>query len=96
MLGAGIDYVATMLLFVITSARYFRIQLPLHLLTAGAVALACFLLIPSAGLQGAAIALIIGNFIRAGGSLVTAWHAQRTIHRRSITSDLYVNIAEAS
>jgi O-antigen/teichoic acid export membrane protein len=96
MLGAGIDYVATMLLFVITSARYFRIQLPLHLLTAGAVALACFLLIPSAGLQGAAVALIIGNLIRAGGSLAAAWHAQRTIHRHSITSDLYINIAEAS
>ena len=92
MLGAGIDYVATMLLFVITSARYFRIQLPLQLLTTGAVALACFWLIPSLGLEGAALALIIGNLIRAGGSLIAAWHAQRTLHRQIITSEPQASI----
>jgi O-antigen/teichoic acid export membrane protein len=37
MFAAGADYVATMLLFVVTSARYFRIQLPLQLLTIGTV-----------------------------------------------------------
>ena len=88
MLGAGIDYIATMLLFVITSARYFKIQLPLQLLTTGAVALACFWLIPSAGLVGAAMALIIGNLIRAGGTLVAAWHAQRSLYRHSIMAEL--------
>ncbi|HET9590216.1 MAG TPA: hypothetical protein VFO91_15630 [Anaerolineales bacterium] len=87
MVGAGIDYIATMLLFVITSARYFRIQLPLQLLTTGAVALACFWLIPSAGLVGAAMALIIGNLIRAGGTLIAAWHAQRALHEHTITSE---------
>ena len=84
MLAAGIDYIATMLLFVITSARYFKIQLPLQLLTTGAVAIACYRLVPSAGLSGAAMALIIGNLCRAGGSLVVAWHAQRALHRHSI------------
>jgi O-antigen/teichoic acid export membrane protein len=83
MVAAGIDYIATMLLFVITSARYFRIQLPLQILTTGAVALACFWLVPSAGLEGAAMALIIGNLFRVGGSLIAAWHAQRTLHGRS-------------
>ena len=86
MLAAGIDYIATMLLFVITSARYFRVQLPLQLLATGAVAIACFWLIPSAGLQGAAIALITGNLFRAGGSLVAVWHAQRALRKHSITS----------
>jgi O-antigen/teichoic acid export membrane protein len=81
MLAAGIDYLATMLLFVITSARYFRIQLPLHILTTSAVALACFLLIPSAGLTGAAMALIIAYLVRLGGSLVAAWYALRALHR---------------
>ena len=85
MVAAGIDYIATMLLFVITSARYFRVQLPLHLITAGAVALASFLLIPSGGLQGAALALIVGNSIRAGSSLAVAWHALRSLHKTSIT-----------
>ena len=88
MLAAGIDYIATMLLFGVTSARYFRVQLPLQILTTGAVALASFLLIPSAGLQGAAVALIIGNLIRAGSSLIAALHAQRALHRHSTTSEL--------
>ena len=87
MLGAGIDYVATMLLFVITSARYFKIQLPLQVLTTGSVALACYWLVPSAGLTGAAMALVIGNSFRVGGSLAAAWHAQRALNRRSVTSD---------
>jgi O-antigen/teichoic acid export membrane protein len=87
MVGAGIDYIATMFLFVITSARYFRIQLPLQLLTTGTVALACFWLIPFAGLVGAAMALIIGNLIRAVGTLIAAWHAQRALHEHLITPD---------
>ncbi len=88
MLAAGIDYIATMLLFVITSARYFRVQLPLQILTTGAVALACFLLIPSGGLPAAALALIIGNLFRVGGSLVAVWHAQRRLNRHLPTSEL--------
>lgn len=83
MLAAGIDYVATMLLFVITSARYFRVQLPLQALTTGTVALASFWLIPSMGLQGAALALILGDSVRVVGTLVAAWHAQRALHRHA-------------
>lgn len=83
MLAAGIDYIATMLLFVITSARYFRIQLPLHILTAGTIALASLLFVPSIGLKGAALALIIGNFVRAGGSLAAAGHALRGLYVHS-------------
>jgi O-antigen/teichoic acid export membrane protein len=87
MLAAGIDYIATMLLFVITSARYFKIQLPLQLLTTGSVAIACYWLIPSAGLSGAVMALIIGNLFRLGGCSVAAWHAQRSLHIHSITPE---------
>ncbi len=87
MLGAGIDYVATMLLFVITSARYFRIQLPLQLLTTVTVGFACYWLVPSVGLAGAAMSLVIGNSIRVGGTLIAAWHAQHALQQRSITSE---------
>jgi len=86
MVASGLDYLATMLLFVITSARYFRIQLPLQILTTGSVAIASFLLIPSVGLSGAAWALIIGNIIRAGGGLVAALHAIRALRQNSISS----------
>lgn len=81
MVGAGIDYLATMLLFVITSARYFRVQLPLQILTTGTVALACFWLIPPYGLLGAAWALIVGNAVRVLGTLVAALHAERALAR---------------
>jgi O-antigen/teichoic acid export membrane protein len=87
MIDAGLDYISTMLLFVITSARYLRIQLPLYLLTTGSIALACFLLIPSAGLAGAAIASIIAESVRLVGSLAAVWHAQRALHRYSKTSE---------
>jgi O-antigen/teichoic acid export membrane protein len=87
MVAAGIDYIATMLLFVVTAARYFRVQLPLHILTSGAVALACFWLVPVAGLQGAAIALILADLVRVGGSLVAVWHALHALRNRSITPE---------
>lgn len=82
MLGAGLDYVATMGLFVITSARYFRVQLPMQVLTTGAVAIACYWLIPSYGLTGAALALIVGYIIRVGTVFVAAWHAQYALNRQ--------------
>ncbi|NNL78206.1 MAG: lipopolysaccharide biosynthesis protein [Desulfobacterales bacterium] len=91
MLAAGIDYIATMLLFGITSARYFKIQLPLQLITTGAVALACYRLIPSAGLTGAAMALIIGNLCRAGCGLVVAWHVQRSLNSQSIAPEAQIS-----
>lgn len=86
MLAAGLDYVATMLLFVITSARYLRVQLPLQLLTTGTVALASFWLIPSIGLRGAAMALIAGEIVRVVGTLGAAWHAQRALYRKAARS----------
>jgi O-antigen/teichoic acid export membrane protein len=88
MIDAGLDYISTMLLFVITSARYLRIQLPLYLLTTSTIAVACFLLVPSIGLQGAAIASIIAELVRLVGSLAVVGHALRSLHRRPRTSDL--------
>ncbi|MEZ4736136.1 MAG: hypothetical protein R3E79_54300 [Caldilineaceae bacterium] len=88
MVDAALDYISTMLLFVITAARYMRIQLPLYLLTTGTVALGCFLLIPSAGLQGAALAVIISEIVRLLGSLAAVWHALRTLQRRAAVPDL--------
>lgn len=86
MVASGLDYVATMLLFVITSARYFRIQLPLQILTTGSVAIASFLLIPSIGLSGGAWALVIGNFLRVAGGFGAAWHAVHALRQNAISS----------
>lgn len=83
MVAAGCDYVATMLLFVITSARAFRVQLPLQLLTTGTVALACWWLVPSRGLEGAAWALIIGDAVRMVAALGAVGAIARALGRRA-------------
>ena len=88
MVDAALDYISTMLLFVITSARYLKVQLPLYLLTTSTITVACFLLVPSIGLQGAALAAIIAELVRLAGSLAAVWHAQRSLSQDSITSEL--------
>jgi O-antigen/teichoic acid export membrane protein len=87
MVDAGLDYISTMLLFVITAARYIRIQLPLYLVTTSTVALACFWLVPVAGLQGAAIAVIISELVRLVGSSAAVWHALRSLDRQNVTPE---------
>ncbi|MEM8670906.1 MAG: flippase [Planctomycetota bacterium] len=79
MVGAGANYLASMLVYTITSARRFRIQLPLHLLSSISVAVVCFWLVPRMGLNGAAIGLIAGSLVRALGSLVIVLQLQRSL-----------------
>jgi len=86
MIDAGLDYMSTMLLFVITAARYLSVQLPLYLMTTATVAVGCFLLVPSGGLQGAAVAIIISELLRLGGTVAVVWHALRALQRQSIMS----------
>ncbi len=92
MVDAGLDYVSTMLLFSITAARYLKVQLPLYLGTSTTVVLACFWLIPSAGLEGAAVASIIGETVRLAGTLAVVWHAQRALASGSIGPKLQTSV----
>ena len=57
--AAGISCIASLLHYGITSARCFAIQVPMFVLVAGTNALACFWLVPSSGLRGAALAMVI-------------------------------------
>lgn len=81
MVASGTDYLATILLFIITSARSFKIQLPLHLLTTATVAIGCYFLVPSQGLIGAALALILADIVRLGGTLGAALHSFGTLRK---------------
>lgn len=77
MVAAGILYVAAFLGYGITAARYFRVQMPLFVLVTGSSAIACFWLIPTMGLRGAAIALIVGAIVQtvfSVGVIVYALH----------------------
>jgi O-antigen/teichoic acid export membrane protein len=58
-LAAAIYCVACMFTSAITSARRFRIQVPLYALVAGSNALACALWVPTAGLAGGAAAMVV-------------------------------------
>jgi len=58
-LASAIYCMACMLTIAITSARCFRIQVPLYALVVGSNALACALWVPSAGLTGGAVAMLL-------------------------------------
>jgi O-antigen/teichoic acid export membrane protein len=64
MVATAIHFVASMLTSGITSARCFRIQVPMFALVAGANALACARWVPTAGLAGGALATVAGAVVR--------------------------------
>jgi O-antigen/teichoic acid export membrane protein len=75
MVAAGIGYIASFLGYAMTAAQYFRVQMPLFALSTGISALACFWLIPSQGLIGAAIASIVSAIVQAIFSFGVIIHA---------------------
>ena len=74
MVSAGIGYIGSFMGYAMTSAQYFRVQMPLCLITTGVSAICCLWLIPSQGLIGAAIALIISVFVQFIASLGIIFH----------------------
>ena len=83
MVVAGIGYVSSFLGCGMTAARYFGVQMPLFALVTTITAIAGLWLIPTKGLQGAAIALLIAVIVRASMSLGVILHALH--HRRTAT-----------
>jgi O-antigen/teichoic acid export membrane protein len=81
MVAAGISYVASFLGYAMTAAQYFRVQLPLFVVATGISALTCFWLIPSQGLEGAAIAAIVSAIVQAIFSLGVIIHAVRKLDK---------------
>ncbi len=90
MIAAAIGYVAAVAGYGVTAAQYFRIQIPSSLLVAAVTAVACWWLVPRAGLTGAAIALclmctaqlfsrglVIAYAMRAAVAALPAWEASR-------------------
>lgn len=79
MVAAGISYVSSFLGYAMTAAQYFRVQLPLCITATGISALGCFWLIPTQGLIGAAIALIVSAIAQTIFSLGIIIHAIRKL-----------------
>ncbi|MEG4033835.1 oligosaccharide flippase family protein [Microcoleus sp. S36b_A4] len=81
MVVAGIGYVSSFLGYGITAARYFQVQMPLFALVTGASGLACLWLIPTMGVQGAVIALIVGAIVQAVFSFAVIAYAVYRLDR---------------
>jgi O-antigen/teichoic acid export membrane protein len=81
MVAAGIGYVSAFLGDGMTAARRFRIQMPLFAFVTSISAIACLLLLPELGLQGAAIALLIAAIVRTIMSLGVILHALHSLRR---------------
>jgi O-antigen/teichoic acid export membrane protein len=62
--AAAIHFAASMLTSGITSARCFRIQVPLYLLVTASTAFGCARWVPAMGLAGGALAVIAGAVVR--------------------------------
>ena len=62
--AAALHFAASMLTSGITSARWFRIQVPLYALVAGSTAWGCAHWVPTLGLKGAALGVLWGAAVR--------------------------------
>jgi O-antigen/teichoic acid export membrane protein len=62
-MAAGISCIASLLNYGITSARCFRVQVPMFLIVVAGNALACAWLVPSRGLAGAALAMVMASVV---------------------------------
>jgi O-antigen/teichoic acid export membrane protein len=86
MMAAGAGYVASFLGYGMTAAQYFRVQMPLFIIVTGISAIVCWWLVPSQGLIGAAIAMIVGAVVQAVFSLGVILYALQKINRPSSIS----------
>jgi hypothetical protein len=64
MIATAIHCVGGVLTSGIMSARCFRIQVPMFALVMGSSALACWRLVPTCGLAGGAMAMVVGAVVR--------------------------------
>jgi O-antigen/teichoic acid export membrane protein len=91
MVVAAITYVASFLGYAMTAARYFRIQMPLFALATSVSAIACFWLVPTMGLLGAALALMMAAIVEISFTaivIVYALHRLKKSQQRKIDYDI--------
>jgi O-antigen/teichoic acid export membrane protein len=99
-LATAIYCVACMFTSAVTSARCFRIQVPLYALVAGSNALACARWVPTAGLAGGAAAMVVAAVVHLVlGAAVVAyllWTPAKSAHYPQAAQPPCVDDWEAS
>jgi O-antigen/teichoic acid export membrane protein len=73
--ATALGYVASILGYAMTAARYFRAQLPVFMLTTAVTAAACALLVPRQQLPGAALAMSLATLCQGAVSAAVIVHA---------------------
>jgi O-antigen/teichoic acid export membrane protein len=81
MVVALLTYSASFIGYGMTAARYFKAQFPLFAIVTGSTVLACYWLIPTFGLTGAALAMIVAALVQIVGSVGVIAFAIRKIHK---------------
>jgi O-antigen/teichoic acid export membrane protein len=71
--ASGFFYLGSTLGYAVTAVRCFTPQLPLFAIAAVTTAIGCILLVPSQGLRGAAIAILISAVVQCAGSGGLLW-----------------------
>jgi O-antigen/teichoic acid export membrane protein len=77
MIGGGLSYLSGLMGSAVTATRCFGQQIPLLVIAVGSTALASRLLIPSHGLLGAALAVIITSAVMCVGECILLWYVFR-------------------
>ena len=75
--ASGFFYLGSTLGYAVTAVRCFSPQLPLFAAAALTTAIGCVALIPSYGLRGAAMAILISAVIQCVGSACLLWKARK-------------------
>jgi len=79
MAASGALYLGSMMGVAVTAVRCFAPQLPLFALSAVTTTVACFLLVPTMGMRGAAAAIFISSIVQsAGGALLLRYACRRS------------------
>jgi O-antigen/teichoic acid export membrane protein len=74
MIGGGLSYLSSLMGSAVTATRCFTRQIPLLAIAVASTAVASKFLIPSHGLLGAAIAVIITSTVMCAGECVLLWY----------------------
>ncbi len=85
MIAAAFSYVASFIWYGMMAARYFAVQMPLYIIVVTAALIACFLLIPTYGLLGAAFAMVIASLVQLLGSLAVILHVFHTQRKQQLS-----------
>ena len=80
--ATALGYVASILGYAMTAARYFRAQLPVFIFTTGATAVGCAILVPRQQLAGAALAIGFATLCQGALSAAVIAHALKRKGRK--------------